>query len=132
MMYFLSVFIGRSEEATEYAEKGLEIAQKIANSKWRVPLSGRMCLSYLALGRYDEALRWTQALPACKWRSMMLSGILMESGEYEQSEKHLLDALNNYHFHRIEYLQTYSTLIGRATQTGNIEKAWGYVQRGLQ
>jgi hypothetical protein len=62
----------------------------------------------------------------------MLSAVLLEVGEYEQAEEQLLFAINNYHFHRIENLQTYSSLIIWSTHAGNIEKAWSYVQRGLQ
>jgi predicted ATPase/DNA-binding CsgD family transcriptional regulator len=132
LLYFVSVFIDRIQEAREYAEKGLDIARKIADSKWLVPFCGRMCLSYYALGSYEEAQRWAEALPVCGWRSTMMGAILMELGEYNQAEEHLLYAINNYHNHRIGHLQLYSSLIVWTTEAGNTEKAWRYVQRGLQ
>jgi tetratricopeptide (TPR) repeat protein len=131
-LYISMSWMNKHEESMGYAEKGFELAQKTANSKWLVPFCHRMCQVYWDRGRFEEARRWAEALPAYSLRSTLMGGILKELGDYEQAEKYLLDAINNYHNHRINYLQIYSTLIVWTVEAGNTEKAWHYVQRGLQ
>jgi predicted ATPase/DNA-binding CsgD family transcriptional regulator len=120
------------QEAISYAEKGWELAQKNADSKWLVISKHLMIYGYMMLGRYEEARRWTEALPEHKYRSIDMANILRVLGEYDQAEEHVLYAINNYHLHRIDYLGVYTLLTRCATQAGNTEKAWSYVQRGLQ
>jgi predicted ATPase/DNA-binding CsgD family transcriptional regulator len=129
---FVMGFIGKSQASRDYTEKGFELVQKSADSKWLVPFCAMMSQNYLELGGHEEAQRWADALPEYKYRSMNMGQILIQLGDFDQAEEHLLYAINNYHLHRIEYLGVYKSLAECAAQAGNIEKAWLYVQRGLQ
>jgi pentatricopeptide repeat protein len=131
-LHLLMSFMNKLEESTSYLVRGFELAQKTADSKWLVTYRRYMSQDYIVSGRYEEARRLVELLPEYKYQSFTMNAFLQEAGEYAQSEELLLQAINKYHFHRIDYLQTHSILISCATRAGNTEKAWRYVQRGLQ
>jgi predicted ATPase/DNA-binding CsgD family transcriptional regulator len=115
-------------EWKRYADKGYELAQNTADPKWIPPMT---------VAKYfdkddEEAQRALDALPDYKFRITMTVPQLHQRGKFAEAEALMLDGMNKYHLHRIEYILWYINLVDGAKQTNDYKKAWRYVQHGLQ
>ena len=125
--------MGNFENSANYSRKGLELLQTRPNSRWRVPtMLWALYQDYEGAGRYDEALLWVDSLPEYILQTFIKSLILMQLGRYADAEVLLLKGLGTYWFSQIHYISWYGVLVDCAMQMSDSQKAWAYVQRGLQ
>jgi predicted ATPase/DNA-binding CsgD family transcriptional regulator len=126
-------FLNNYPEAMHYAEKGLELAQITADAKWLPTFYAGIGHFYTELDRVEEAIQLVNKLPDNhRMKSDLMSNIHMKLGDFDQAETLSLASMNKHPMHRIGYMITYARLIECAVELGNYEKAWVYIQRGLQ
>ena len=128
-----AIFLGMHNELSQAMEEhraGLELARALDDSRWEgifCQLNGSACM---ALGNYQEALRWAELIPE-PVRLGFKGIVLNQLGETVQAEACLIQALSLARHHRY-YLETvHRELMHNALLRGNHEQAWHYLQRGL-
>ncbi len=93
----------RSEEGLAYAMDGLALARKVGNRTWEWSLLAHVAGHMASLGRYDEAVSWTDEIPspeevpaagfATAWSLPTMIFIACRRGDMERARS-LLDELS--------------------------------------
>jgi tetratricopeptide (TPR) repeat protein len=128
------IFLGMAnelQEAMDRNKKGLELAREMGDSRWEGIFCYLMGSTYMALGSYQEVLKWADQMPPMG--KLGLRGkALSQLGEYAHAEECLMQALSLNRYHRFGRAMLHCQLMENSVLSGDQEQAWFYMQRGLQ
>lgn len=122
-------FRHKLDEFQAWINKGYELCLHAGGTKWLGLLSFYKGATYFRAGDYQKTLEWLKLYP----NNEMMAQVLMRLGDYDQAEQYLLKALRDKpQFHRFTIAHSYCCLIENSVLAKNYERAWKYVQLGLQ
>ncbi|MBI5667370.1 MAG: hypothetical protein HZC41_05120 [Chloroflexi bacterium] len=125
-------FANRLQEAMDVFERGFALSRGTNEQKWWPILCNQIGAVNIQLGQYQQALTWLQQVEGYHFSLVPIGEVLHKLGEYARAEEVLLKSLGQVGWHRYYNALSYSLLIENAVHMEQYEKAWRYLQRGLQ